>query len=290
MAVDEISIKCSDGFNLAGTLFAPERTPESSVVIASAMGVPRKFYRPLASFLCDNRIALLTFDYRGVGDSDLKGARGSDVNLHDWGRFDIDAAIHEVSARSENTPLFLLGHSCGGQLFGLAPSSNKLSGVIFISAQIPNWRLWPVPYNLLMLAMWYILIPVLSFGRSTFPARTLGISSVDVPSGTTSQWAQWARQPGYLFNSRFNLDTGRYGHFSFPILSYIINDDIYAPERSVMALLERMPQTETEIRRINGLSSGLGRVGHFGFFREKMKYRLWPEMMKWILDVALYRK
>lgn len=290
MAVEEITIKCSDGFLLAGTLFKPERSPAGVVVIASAMGVPKKFYHPFAGFLSDNGIAALTFDYRGAGESKLKGINGTRVTLHDWGRLDIDAALCESSDRFGELPLYLLGHSCGGQLFGLAPSSTKLSGVIFISAQIPDWRLWPLPYNLGMLAMWYILIPALSFGNSTFPARRFGISSVDVPSGTTAQWARWARQPGYLFNDKFNLDTSRYHTFSFPLLAWIFDDDIYAPEKSVKALLGRMPGADIEIKKISGFSSGLGRIGHFGFFREKMRDKLWPEIPEWILNLSKNKK
>jgi predicted alpha/beta hydrolase len=188
--------------------------------------------------------------------------------------------------RFKAIPLFLLGHSCGGQLFGLAPSSAKLSAAVFISAQIPNWRLWPAPHNFAMLAMWYIIIPLLCAGRNTFPSRKLGISSVDVPSGATSQWARWARQPGYFFNNRFGIDVGRYRKFSFPLLAYIFDDDIYAPEKSVKTLLERMPEARIEIKKVNGISSGLGRIGHFGFFRERMKDTLWPETAAWLLRQA----
>lgn len=209
MAAEDIYINCSDGIQLAGTLFAPEKTPECAVVIASAMGVPKKFYGPFAAFLSDNGIAALTFDYRGVGGSESKEIDG---------------------------------------------------------------------------AKWYILIPALSFGQSSFPARRFGFSSVDVPSGATAQWARWARRPGYFFNEKFKLDTGRYNEFSFPLLAYIFDDDIYAPEKSVKALLERIPGAVTEIRKINGRTSGFGRIGHFGFFRNTMRDNLWHETLIWLLE------
>lgn len=290
MSVEEIKIKCSDGFLLAGTIFKPEKPPAGVIVIASAMGVPKKFYHPFAGFLSDNGIASLTFDYRGVGDSYLNGLKGSDIRLEDWGRLDIDAALREAAGYFGKTPLYLLGHSCGGQLFGIAPFSDNLSGVIFISAQLPNSRYWPVPYNLAMLAMWHMIIPALCFRRNIFPARRLGLSSTDVPAGVTSQWARWARQPGYLFNDKFNLDTSNYHNFSFPLLAWIFDDDIYAPEKSVRALLARMPGTDIEIKKINGRYSGLGRIGHFGFFREKMRNSLWPEIPEWILSLSDNKK
>jgi predicted alpha/beta hydrolase len=283
MPNEEITIKCPDGLQLAGTLLKPEKTTSGALVIASAMGVPRRFYHPFAYFLSDNGLAVLTFDYRGVGDSNLTGIDGAKVRLEDWGRLDIDAALIEISGRFKGKPLFLLGHSCGGQLFGLAKSSEKLSAVVFISAQLPNSKFWPFPHNLAMLAIWHLIIPALSNGRKTFPARKLGISSVDVPTGATLQWARWARLPGYFFNDKSGADSRRYGKFTFPLLARIFADDIYAPEKSVKALLKKMPGAAIEIVKTDGRSSGSGRIGHFGFFRERMRDTLWQETAAWLL-------
>lgn len=202
--------------------------------------------------------------------------------MEDWGRLDIDAALGEVSGRFGAVPQFLVGHSCGGQLFGLGPRSEKLSGVIFVSAQLANWRLWPFPASIGMLFLWHILVPILCAGRRVFPARRIGLSSVDVPSGVVAQWARWARQPDYLFAERFNLDSHRYTGFRFPILAYFFDDDTYAPRKAVTALLSKLPEAAIETVRVQASQLGVGKIGHFGFFKEKLDASLWAQTVSWL--------
>jgi predicted alpha/beta hydrolase len=285
MINEEITIRCSDGFLLGGTLFTPENTPAGAVIIASAMGVPRKFYRPFASYLAVNGFASIIFDYRGIGDS-RNGANIEEIALEDWGRFDIDAALREAIERFNPKFLYLIGHSCGGQLFGLAPHSERLSGVVLTAAQLANWRLWPSPLNIGMFALWYFFIPAMSMGRRMFPARRLGIASIDVPKGVTSQWAQWGRQTEYLFSDKFNIDTARYSKFTFPLLSYAFDDDIYAPPEAVKALLAKIPNAKIETAEIKASVLGAGKIGHFGFYKEKMNATLWPRTLAWLNRIS----
>lgn len=281
---EEIRIQCNDGVQLAGTLTTPT-TPRATVVMAAAMGVPRGFYGPLARYLASRDIAVLTFDYRGVGDSRLDASRTAATRLEDWGRYDIDAALR-TAGQQVRAPLFLAGHSCGGQLMGLAPESARLRGAILVSAQLADWRLWPMPARIGVFAPWHLVIPVLSAGRSVFPARRLGISSVDVPSGVTAQWARWARHRGYLFSPGLGIDVHRYAQFDFPLLAYQVDDDNYAPATAVDALLRRLPATKQHLVKLHQSDVGVGAIGHFGFFREKMRDRFWPALADWVLQNA----
>ena len=64
----EIKIKCSDNFELAGTLY--ETTDlKAAIMLAPATGIKRKFYHSFCKFLAQNGYAILSFDNRGIGDS-----------------------------------------------------------------------------------------------------------------------------------------------------------------------------------------------------------------------------
>ncbi|MEO0405018.1 MAG: alpha/beta hydrolase, partial [Bacteroidota bacterium] len=63
-----ITIKCSDGFSLAGILFQPEQV-KGAVLIGPATGIKKEFYTNFASYLCENGYAVLTFENRGIGES-----------------------------------------------------------------------------------------------------------------------------------------------------------------------------------------------------------------------------
>ena len=73
--IDDISLPAADGYLLAASLFLPRGAKRHAVLINSATAVPRKIYRGFAGYLAGRGCAVLTYDYRGIGDSRQK-ARG----------------------------------------------------------------------------------------------------------------------------------------------------------------------------------------------------------------------
>lgn len=61
--------RAHDGFPQAVTRFTARGRPWASPVIASAMGVRQELYAPLATFLAEHGIHVITFDYRGTFSS-----------------------------------------------------------------------------------------------------------------------------------------------------------------------------------------------------------------------------
>ena len=277
-----VTLVCDDGQSLGATAFAATADPPiGTAVIAPAMGVPQAFYARFAGWLATRGIDALTFDYRGIGASRLISQRGREVTLLDWGRADLEAVLRHAVTPSDR-PVFLIGHSMGGQLAGLAPSSERLAAFVFIAASLPHWRLWPGARKYALGAAWYALVPLLSTGHDRFPARRLGFSSVDIPSGATMQWARWGRQRRYLFSPALGLDTERYRSLSQPLLAYIADDDPYCPEAAARALLAEYPSAPARLVRVTADAVGGGPIGHFGFFREKMREPVWREIAQWL--------
>ncbi len=67
--IDDITFPAEDGYALGATLFLPRGAKQHAVLINSATAVPRKIYRKFATYLAHRGSAVLTYDYRGVGDS-----------------------------------------------------------------------------------------------------------------------------------------------------------------------------------------------------------------------------
>ena len=244
------------------------------------MGVPRSYYQNFAAWLAENGYMVRTFDYRGIDESRSDIFPGSKIRMQDWGELDIDAALADTLDKCADVPLFLLGHSCGGQLFGLAENSTKIAGLLLVGSQQGNWRLWPFPDNLEMVLAWNILLPLLSMGREYFPARRLRLSGIDVPAGVIRQWSSWGRQREYLFSPRFGLDISRYASFTFPVLACGVSDDRFAPRKATESLLEKIPATSIQRWYID--TGGHGRIGHFGYFRSRAKNLIWAGILKWL--------
>jgi len=199
MNPEPLSIPCADGIGLSGRLFRARGNPLGTVVIAPALGIPQGFYRSMAEHLAGSCFNAIIFDYRGTGESVGEGLNGADIRLDQWGSLDVHAVLGMATELSGKS-LFLLGHSAGGQLFGLAGNSRHLDGVIMVSSLIPWWRSFPKPWNLRVWMLMHLVMPLFSMGRNTFPARKLGISSMNVPSGVTRQWSRWGRRRDYFFD------------------------------------------------------------------------------------------
>lgn len=287
MQAEDIRVGCADDFELAASVYRPAaHERQGAVVVCSALGVPRRFYGRFAAYLASRGFQALVFDYRGIGDSLSTTRRASAMRLREWGMLDIDAVLRRAREEVGGEPLFLVGHSCGGQLPGLAPASEHLSGMVFVAAQMAHWRLWPFPLNLAMWELWTTLVPLLTVGREYFPARRLKQSSIDWPAGVTREWAKWARSRDYLFTPGHGLDTSRYGRLAVPILAYGFDDDRYAPAKAIDALLRRHPACAAVRRQVRPKDVGAQRIGHFGFFREAMRDTLWRDTADWMRDVA----
>lgn len=278
-----ITIKASDGFPLAATLFSKDETSTNTVIVlGSALGVPRYIYFKLARFFARKGCPVLTFDYRGVHESQSDNVSGADIHMADWGKRDIDAALEWATNNLQPDELTYLGHSCGGQLLGMADHASKIDKAVFIASQSGYWKLWPIPQRWGVWVVWQ-LIPVVAHFFDDFPARTLRLSSVDIPSGVAQQWAQWGKSPHYLWDFISDQDKKRYQKLSFPLLSLSFADDHYfGPPKSAEKLLSYYPSTQSSFRIVTPSDYNRKSIGHFGFLKETFKDLLWQEILDWV--------
>ena len=279
MKAESLTLVCADGYPLAAQCFK-SNPGQSAVVIAPALGVPMRFYAPYARYLAVRGFSVLYFDYRGSGDSANGPVRGRDMRMDDWGRLDIEAALAWAYQSFRPRKLFLVGHSAGAQLPGLAAMSETLDGMVLVAGSAPHLRHYPLKSWPLLALTWYLLGPLLSRRRDDFPARRTGLGSTRVAAGVVAQWAGWARARDYLFDPVHGLDTLRYARLAMPVLSYCFDDDGYATPAAVNALLARYPAARLEKRVIPKPAQGT--IGHFGFFREKHSDSLWRESADWL--------
>lgn len=279
----DITITAEDGFPLAATLFINDsKAVSKAIVFGSALGVPRYIYFKLAQFFAEQGFAVLTFDYRGVHESNSDTTPGSKMQMADWGALDINAALGKAIDEWQPNTLVYLAHSCGGQLLGLAPNSTKIDKAIFIASQSGYWNLWPVPLNWATWLVWNsfsVLTPLFD----EFPARALGLSSVNIPSGVARQWAQWGKSSNYLWDHISQQDYDRYQQLSFNLLSIGFTDDRYfGPARAVEKLLDYYPSVRADLHSISPSDFDKQSIGHFGFLKDDFEQTLWTKMAEWL--------
>jgi predicted alpha/beta hydrolase len=278
----DVTFAAVDGFSLAGTLFAPRAGAARgrTVIVNSAMGVPRRYYAPFARFLAASGFHVLTYDYRGIGGSRRGPVGAVRARLRDWGEKDFVAALDWVEREIGGERPFVVGHSVGGQLVGLARNNERVDKLLLVGAQSGDWRLWPAAQRARVLAFWYGVISPVTRVFGYLPGAVLGGESV--PGGVAREWARWARRPGYVVGGRDGERARGYERLSASIFAYSFADDEFAPPAAVNALLSLYARAKKTHRHVRAAQLGLRSIGHFGFFREPQRDRLWIEARDWL--------
>jgi len=274
----EITITCADGTPLCGRVHAPESNANGAIVIAAALGVPRRTYDDIACYFATESYSVLTFNYRGLSRNTLD----KPPRLSEWGSLDLQAAIEGAAQLPGGDELFVIGHSIGGQLIGLAPSADKLKGMVLVAASFPFWKRYPMPYRLSIGIAFGVLIPLVSAWRASFPLRMLGLGSEVLPSSLMSDWAKWILKDDYLLDEKFGFDPENYQRLTQPLLVFGFDDDKLVPKSSIEKLLGFYGSTNVDERFIDSGEYGIDGIGHMGFFRKKHRSGLWADTLRWI--------
>ena len=280
VVADELPIAALDGRMLAATLHRPEGPPVAAVVIAAATGVPRQYYRRFAFWLAERGYAVLAFDYRGLHGSRDRPLRDDPARVSDWGRYDLAGAIDRLANEYPALPRVAIGHSIGGQLLGLASTNMRLDAAIGIATQSGYWRHWPASGAPRRLWRWYVKQPLLAHLLGYYPGKRE--YSTDLPKGVALEFARWCRSPDYIVDERGRPVREHFHGFERPYRFVSFTDDPVAPLAATNVLMGMYALAETTLERIAPRDVGVSAIGHFGFFREAGRGRLWPLALDWL--------
>jgi len=267
---ERLRIAAIDGHSLGATRYTPAM-PRLRLVIASATGVPRAYYTRFAAALAEADIEVTTFDYRGIGDS-RPAPRGA--CMKEWGTLDLEGVLRSLDHR---LPLAVVGHSVGTQIFGLAPSAQRVARVLSIAGQSGDFRNWTGLGRVVMATLWYAAIPAVATVLGRVPGW-MGIGA-ELPAGVAKQWAAWGRTPGYLLADADNR--AAYAKVRADMRALAITDDPCAPEAAVRALMAGYVGARCETERLHPAAAGRPEFGHFGYFK-KDAASLWPEAITYL--------
>ena len=112
-------------------------------LILPAMGVRAKFYQPLAKAFVENGINCVISDLRGLGTSSIRPSSKVDFGYQEM-IADLETVVAIVKEKFANRPIFILGHSLGGQVASLYLSkhSNTVNGLILVAASSVYYKGW----------------------------------------------------------------------------------------------------------------------------------------------------
>lgn len=269
----EFRVVCGDGYPLVVHAFEPETPIRRTALIAAATAVRCRFYFDFAEYLASRGLTVVTWDWRGVGENRRGSLRGFDADMSDWAKLDLPAVIDWATARYAQ-PMVAVGHSFGGQAFGLADRAGRFERLLLVATQSGYWRHWPLPDRYLFRTALTVL-PALAQLLGYLPARALG-QGEDLPKNVALEWLGWCRSPDYLG------DWDGHRRIRAPVYSIGTSDDGYAPEAARRWLLDRYGGEQKIFVTVDPREHGIGRIGHFGFFRKRLAAPLWVEPVEWL--------
>lgn len=285
---DDITVPAADGYLLGATLFLPRGAKRQAVLISSATAVPRKLYRGFASYLAHRGCAVLTYDYRGIGDSRQKAIAGYNrprslvgfkASMADWAALDVTAAVKWMRERYDNLPLNYIGHSFGGQALGLIANNNEVARALLIASQAGYWKLMTLPENYRV----YLLLNYFGVPLTRALGYAPGWSGIgeDLPRDVFLQWVSWINSPRYLFDSRLPA-IENFARFKGELRALSFSDDPWATRPAVELLCSGFSSITPDIVSVAPKDVGATKVGHFGFFRPEHRDTLWRGAAEWL--------
>lgn len=278
-----LTIPATDGVPLAATVFEPpgDRDLGRSVIVSPALGVWRTYYDAFAGYLAGRGFRVVTYDYRGSGETGLRGAAPAEVAMRHWGERDVAGVIGWTAQRRPGDRVLSVGHSAGGQVAGLAGNNDRIEGLLTVAAGSGYWGHWPGPKRWILALLWYVGMPLTSRLLGRFPGRALGLE--DIPAGIALEWASWCRDPDYLAGESGPPSAVNFRRFRGRLRAYALADDRYLPPASVRALTELYASArDRECVEVDPRDVGAASIGHFGFFGERFRETLWDDAGEWL--------
>ena len=268
---EEVTIPAADGYPLAASLW--QGGSGRWVIINSATGVRRRHYRKFAQFLAGRGLSVVSYDYRGIGDSLQGPLRRMRAGMGDWGRLDFNGVLDWTCSQPQASRISVVGHSVGGQIMAFALGAGRIESFVAVACQSGYWRYWPLQQRYL-LAISMRVGTLLASMLGYMPTSRLGMGE-DLPQGVMRQWADWCLSRDYILGRESRLEG--LSEFRGPILSFQFADDFYCPSAAAEAFLAWFPDCPVSRRELRPGDSGAKRFGHFAFFRERFRQSLWTE-------------
>lgn len=269
----------TDGVDLIATVHEPSGPAVGTAVIFGGTAIPARFYRAFAEYLASGGVRAVRFDYRGIGRSRPRRLRGFRASMTEWGTRDA-TAVWEFSRRRFEGPVACVGHSFGAQLLGLSDQFQRTTAVVTVAGQMGYFGHWPAPARYRLALLWHVAVPTLTTAFGYLPGWA-GLG-VDLPAGAARQWAAWCSHPAYLLSEHPEA-AQTFAALRRPTVLFSFTDDSYAPEPAVEHLRALLPRDGVQHHRIAPEQLGLGRIGHFGYFREGA-LPLWQATRRYLLD------
>ncbi len=262
-----LQLKTADGILLSAKIFEPEIPNRKLVVINSATGVKQQLYFSFANYLREHGYTVLTYDYRGIGESKPEQMRGFQASMRLWGTEDFKAVTNYIHVNYPNYNKFCIGHSVGALILGMNPDATLFESFIFIATQdayVGNLRPTTAAMGILGFGL---AVPLTTSVFGYFPAQWFGIGE-SLPKGVAFDWRTLIlhkKSTGRLFEKIRNDYSKKLRQKT---VIFYAEDDPWVTMKGMESLMNKVyPNLKKNYRELKVSESDKGEIGHINFFR-----------------------
>lgn len=282
ISAEDIEVPAADGFPLAATLYRPSTDGGAFVQVNGATAVHRRLYARYARFLAGRGLTVLTYDYRGTGDSLRVPIRRMRARMRHWGERDLTGVIDWVGTHFAAHRHVAVSHSVGGQLLCLAPNVGRLEAVYAIAAQWPSAHHWRAPTRWFLPLFFRVVAPLATQALGYFPGKLFGMG--DLPKGIGLEWMQWCAGRDYMTDDDGSAMRPYADRLTARVRWIGFADDLtLGPPDAVRAIARVYRHADSDVRIIEPKAVGRNTVGHWGFFKAWAEKPLWVPSADWLV-------
>lgn len=260
-----LKITAEDGYKLSARIYGSLEKEKPLLVIAAATGVPQRYYKKFGLYMAKQNYTVITFDYRGIAESRQGKLKGFKTSFLEWARLDLKCIIDWACTIR---PPLIIGHSFGGQAFGLLPEANNCLGLVTFGTGTGWLGYMPKGEVPKVWLLWNVLGPVLNRFYGYFPSRLIGLGE-DLPLGVFEQWKKWCNYPSHWFDDPKENFQEFFSAVKVPVMSVNSIDDQWAPPKSGEAFMKHFNQSQVEYANISPAEHQLKEIRHMGYFHSK---------------------
>ncbi len=292
--VEEVEIRTSDGWSLRAGVCEPRAAagegPRGVAVLAHALMARRSEFHQegggFAGFLAARGWRVVSFDFRGHGDSGPTAASGARYTYDDLVHADLPAVVSCARSRARGKlPVVVVGHSLGGHTSLVAQATGAIDVDALVGFGACPWVRALDPSRVRWAAKRAVVEGMLAAARRVgrFPARALGRGSDDESLACIEDIARFARVGWTSADGAVDY-LEAIGRVGVPVLQVVsAGDRLECAPACGASLLERCGGgAARDLLRIDGGDEGRKAPGHMGMVTSARVTRAWTEVEEWM--------